>query len=309
MVLVVAACFVFLGQKIWAYWPEIEIIFKNINYCALGKSSLVLFFAFLIRPAAFHIFLFFSSVNRVSYFQNLRAYYLTQLTKYLPGGIWVYPSRVIVLNQTGVETSVSSLGLVFESITMVIAGFLIGALFFINGLTTISWLKQNQIIILIGGLILSLGFMMLPELFYRFFPFWYEKIEVLKAIRKLTILNRLKIFLLGVAVCGVMMVLSGISFHLLIVSLIKNLDNQLFFSAIGIFSLAWLVGFLSIFNPGGVGLREAVIVLLLGNNLSEPVPLMAAILLRIVWSVGEVAFFFVFWCLDFFKKVSIRKGQ
>jgi hypothetical protein len=304
--LVMLSCFLFLGQQLYSKWDDIKAIFRQVDFLYLEISTLILVFGFLLRPTSFQIFTRLSS-KRLSYFQSARAYYLTQLTKYLPGGIWVYPSRVVVLKDVGVAASISSLGLVFESLTMVIASFYLGSLFLLGGLTDIAWFKQIQAIVLLGSLLVSVGFVFLPELSRRFTPAFYKKFDLLYFLEQVSLLHRGIALFGAIAVNVLMWVLAGISFHLLVLSFGESGITILL--SISVFSIAWLVGFLSIFNPGGVGIREVVIVMILSHILPDPLPLMAAILSRLVWTFGEVFFFLVFFGLDFLRKNRTASAQ
>jgi uncharacterized membrane protein YbhN (UPF0104 family) len=63
---------------------------------------------------------------------------------------------------------------------------------------------------------------------------------------------------------------------------------------IGINAIAWIVGFLSLPVPGGLGVREGVLVTLLQVFVPLPVSIIAALLAR-VWAIlGMVVFFGVF---------------
>ncbi|MBI9114774.1 lysylphosphatidylglycerol synthase transmembrane domain-containing protein [Sanguibacter suaedae] len=56
---------------------------------------------------------------------------------------------------------------------------------------------------------------------------------------------------------------------------------------IGAFALAWLVGFLMILAPAGVGVRELALVVALGGALSVPDALALALVSRVLLTVGD----------------------
>jgi hypothetical protein len=55
--------------------------------------------------------------------------------------------------------------------------------------------------------------------------------------------------------------------------------------------LSWLMGFLTPGAPGGMGVREALLVSLLGQAVAADVVLIAALLFRIITTVGDVVLF------------------
>jgi len=61
--------------------------------------------------------------------------------------------------------------------------------------------------------------------------------------------------------------------------------------------LAWLIGFLTPGAPGGIGVREAMLIAFLGGSGQEDAALMAAALFRIVTTLGDVYLLTVGWLL------------
>ena len=66
---------------------------------------------------------------------------------------------------------------------------------------------------------------------------------------------------------------------------------SLFLYVIGVFLLSWVAGFLFIITPGGLGIREASIVLLLKHVLPVPTLIIIAFYSRIVWTISEILSF------------------
>lgn len=67
---------------------------------------------------------------------------------------------------------------------------------------------------------------------------------------------------------------------------------ELLLVATGAFAAAWTVGFLLLVAPAGAGVREAALILLLAGILSAPQATVVAIVSRLIFTVGDVA-----WCL------------
>lgn len=55
------------------------------------------------------------------------------------------------------------------------------------------------------------------------------------------------------------------------------------------FVAAWMLGFLSLVTPGGIGVREGVLVLLLGSAVPAPEAIMVALVARLSWTLVEMA--------------------
>ena len=99
------------------------------------------------------------------------------------------------------------------------------------------------------------------------------------------------------------LIISCAAIHLFFVAAIGGATWVLWWGAYGDFrpsllpmfvaagSAAWLVGFVTPGAPGGVGVREAAMVLLLAGTLGESEALIAALLMRVVTTAGDLAFF------------------
>lgn len=85
--------------------------------------------------------------------------------------------------------------------------------------------------------------------------------------------------------------LSSLSCFLLALYLTEQ-QNLLFSTIFFIFSTAWLFGYIVPGAPGGVGVREALLVMLLAPNFGEPGALVLAIWVRIATVVGDLFFLF-----------------
>jgi uncharacterized membrane protein YbhN (UPF0104 family) len=63
--------------------------------------------------------------------------------------------------------------------------------------------------------------------------------------------------------------------------------------ATGIFAIAWIVGFVTLVSPGGIGVREAVLLAGLAPAYGAGTALGVAVLYRVITSVGDLIAFIV----------------
>src|SRR5690606_5561571 len=81
--------------------------------------------------------------------------------------------------------------------------------------------------------------------------------------------------------------LIGVGFALLVTAV--GLGHEATPYLIGLFAGSWALGFLVLIAPGGIGVREAVMIAGLGALAPEPYPALIALLARVGWMVGEFA--------------------
>jgi uncharacterized membrane protein YbhN (UPF0104 family) len=69
---------------------------------------------------------------------------------------------------------------------------------------------------------------------------------------------------------------------------VANLDVQYFLPVASIYIVAWLIGFLSVFTPGGLGVREAVIIFFLQFLIDSTLAALLALVARLTWTFAEL---------------------
>jgi hypothetical protein len=81
--------------------------------------------------------------------------------------------------------------------------------------------------------------------------------------------------------------LSGIGLYI-VINLFHHLSLQVLPEIIGVWTLASLVSYLTLLTPSGFGVKEVSLTFLLGAYLPEPLPLVVAISIRVIWTVYEI---------------------
>jgi len=113
--------------------------------------------------------------------------------------------------------------------------------------------------------------------------FDYEFVSLLKPMLYLVI------FWLGV----------GISFWFLIRSFIY-IDSELLPMTTYAFIISWVIGLFVFFTPGGIGTREAVLIVILNLHLPVYISVFIALIARIWWVLGELIWLFLSYIMDRF---------
>lgn len=84
----------------------------------------------------------------------------------------------------------------------------------------------------------------------------------------------------------------GLHVWVLALALGATVGPALLLVATGAFAAAWVVGFLVVIAPAGAGARDATLVLLLAGVVSAPQATVIALLSRLMFTVGDLA-----WCI------------
>jgi glycosyltransferase 2 family protein len=81
----------------------------------------------------------------------------------------------------------------------------------------------------------------------------------------------------------------GVQIWILAVQLGVGASPQLLVRATGAFAAAWCAGFVLLVAPAGAGVREAALIVLLGGVMARPEATVVAVLSRLLFVVGDLA--------------------
>lgn len=205
-------------------------------------------------------------------------YNVTQLAKYVPGSVWHFVGRIALLRNRGASGAAIRDSLVAEQAWIVGSAALVATTAILISRPADLWLLISDNVwisgtsLLIGGGVLVSSFAVLA--------FKYGA-ELLAGFRR---------FLPSKAISAVLLLtwlLLGIAFFITVTSFVETPPPFMFI--IGVFCLAWVLGFLVPFAPAGLGIREAVLAAGLMPFLSIEIAVMLAAVNRIIYLSVEVA--------------------
>jgi len=227
-----------------------------------------------------------------------RAYYCGNLGKYVPGKASVLVIRATMMRDRGCRGTLSALTATYETLMMMAAGLAVAVALSPLLLTTTQtdtwpgWVRRTiavpwlpaVLMVLLCAVLLPITSRVLTHLAARMTP-----AEILLEGRRVHIPSRL----VG---CGLLVYLTTwICYGLSLGCALQSLsDGPLDLSGwpvwVGGISAATVIGFLAIFAPGGVGVREGLLIEILRIQ-PDVVPhqaVAAAVLLRLVWLASEI---------------------
>jgi len=285
----IALCLVPIARQAARDWGEISVLAGQLKVPALLASALALVVASLFLPAAVAAFTR-GAANRIGYGHSALAYFGSQPMKYLPGSFWILPGRVILLRRLGHDLSTSSAGLIFEMTTQVLSSSLVAVVLLGLGGFELVWYQEVAWLLLVGSFITSLLLVVSPAWVQRVLTRPSSLREAMAQLAGIPLAARLRNLLLTTLAFAAMWLVMGAGFYALVVATDPHLDLALLKVAIGVSTLSWLAGFLSPFSTGGIGVREAAIVLMLGPFMDGSQAVTVALLCRLLALAVELAF-------------------
>jgi uncharacterized membrane protein YbhN (UPF0104 family) len=221
----------------------------------------------------------------------LRIYLASEFVRYIPGNVWHVLTRILWVNKYGVSRPIAFASMTIELITKLAAGALIFALslLFWSDIGAIQTLLHGTPIVIGLGIALALGLLvgLHPRVLNGVMGFGLRLLKrdpVVLTLRYSDILLITLYWLVSWAIAGT-------AFYLLLLSLLPAVPISVLPICIGIYAIAWDIGFVSFITPSGLGFREGAIVGLFALSIPFVPGTIAGILAlfsRLVSTVAEL---------------------
>jgi len=322
-----AAILVFVGRQFYRDLQRPELWDRSFEFGWLGLSGLLYLFG-LGFSAFFWIRLLQFVGQRPEYLQAVRAYYLGHFGKYLPGKAWALFLRASLARSPGVRPGIAGVTAFYEVLTTMASGVLLAAILFYflgtetsspSGRTTFrrifsleeassSVVDQKALISMSAVLFAILGIPIFPAIYNRLvfrlsLPFRGRSSPPPPRIPMWAYVEGLVVIaggwlLLGASLWAVLVTVTGQNHPL-------SWESWGRYSAF--LSLAYVLGFVVVPVPNGLGVREYFLTVFLTPELISRYDLeeararshaiLAVLLLRLVWLAAEVILGFVLYWL------------
>jgi uncharacterized membrane protein YbhN (UPF0104 family) len=265
-----------LLAALWVRRDDALALVRGASPDLLVGSSLLLVAVFLIDAAGWVLILRRLGERRIAFRRGCWVWMVSSLSRYLPGGFWPYASRVAMAREVGVKTGVAALSLVLETILLGVSALAVG----LPALAMAIGAPVSPFVAAVG-IVLGLGVLHPQALATgRYLPGRLGR--MMAEIRPVPYREVLWLFAYYLA----FWVLFGVAFMLFAQSLAIDLP---LLQATSSFALAFLAGFVALFAPGGIGVREAAIYLLLAPQVGATAALTLSVASRLWIMVGELA--------------------
>ncbi len=218
-----------------------------------------------------------------------RIHFQSTLAKYLPGYFWQLLGKAYMTRQAGSSLRNVGLALMVEMGIIYATGIAMMLLLLPGGMAQVVGL-QNSLPILAAAAVLLLA--AIP-----FVTRWL--------VRRLGASGQPAADLGGLAGSEVLVVVNWVligGYFWLLGNAITPVSLDQLASFIFVLTASFLIGFLVLIVPGSIGVREAIIVFLLGPALGNPLAVVVALLDRAAFILGEVLSYGIFWAYEKIKK-------
>jgi hypothetical protein len=267
----------FLGRVVLLNWQALRTYEWHLAPLPLAFSI-----ALLLVACAFPVWPWQLSLcwmdARLGLIPALRIWLLSNLVRYIPGNVWQFLSMAYLCREEGVGQAITLTSIVLSQALSTLSGILIGGLYW---LASVGWGSAGQLWPLAIVVLLGLGAVH-PAVMGRLVNLLLERLGR-PAISLNLGFGRI-LLLLGLY--GVNWLLYGLAFHQFVATIYPIPVVELPRTT-AIFASAYVIGFLSLLTPSGLGVRESALVLLLQAFLPLPVATMVALASRLWTIAGE----------------------
>jgi len=210
---------------------------------------------------------------------SIKAFALSQLAKYVPGKLWSVAVRVRVTQEHGGTAAGAGAAVLFESAMLMVSAAATGLL---------AWSTQSFDVRLRIALVGAAAPGIVLVLYPRGISFLLRTMgRLVRRDVRVQCPSRTDVVLAFGLYCAVW-ICFGTGIHCVVRSLaaapLSNLPGF-----VAVYSTAWLAGFVVVFLPGGLGVREGVLASLLAAYVPLPIAAVVALMSRIIVSSLELA--------------------
>lgn len=232
-------------------WNEIQSLDIKVQSGFLLLSLVLLIPVFFLDAFGWYLILR-AMGHKPPLLPCIRVWMVSSITRYLPGGIWAYASRASMSNDLGIDLRSSIISLYIETVLLIVSSFIAGlpALLSIAHLSGKSWIPIVAVPVL--------GLLLHPRVFsiFRFLPG-----KTGHKLSSLTLLAPERTFALYIYYISFWILFAGVFLCFTLAIYPTPMNNWLTIGSS--IALGFLLGFIIIFFPGGIGIRESAIYVLL----------------------------------------------
>jgi uncharacterized membrane protein YbhN (UPF0104 family) len=273
----VVACFCFLGDRLARDWHKIPWHQVKLSIPLLISAFSVMFVWMVVYGLTWKVLL--KGLNeRISLFNSVSVLAVSQIGKYIPGKLWFTFGRMYLAKKHGVSEAKTAVSTAMELALSLLAAVILFGL-------AVALIPRGTVpsrVYLAFMLVPFCIVVVYPPILNRFTGFILRRLHQPVFEVRMTFLRLLAT--LGLFV--LMWIIQGSGCYLLIRSFYP-LDLSRLPMVAGAFALSWILGFIVLISPAGLGVRESIFTFALRLVMPEPVAIIAALLSRVWITVSE----------------------
>jgi hypothetical protein len=268
--------FAYLFYRLYNTWGDLTSYNFELNYWFLALAVLTFLFFYLLEGIGYYIYVKLVH-GKVPFMKILKARYVSDMGRYIPGKVWTYLGRIYLLKNYDITKTQILTSSMLEMAIMALGSILVFAI------SLLFWDLKIGVWIYVIFLLIPLILLFVHPKILNFFLHLVQKLTKKELIKIRTKYSQL---LWTIPFYLFYWLIYGLGSYLIIRSLTEISFTKIPI-IIGIFSISWLIGFVSLIAPGGLGVREGLLTLFLIFLMPEPIAIIAVLTSRIILTAIE----------------------
>ncbi|MGQ9707255.1 MAG: lysylphosphatidylglycerol synthase domain-containing protein [bacterium] len=288
---IVILSFYFLINRLLRDWQQIPFSRLHFNPVLLILSYIILLFLHFPFGGYGWKLILLGFGKKLPLMRSTAIITLTQLGKYVPGKVWFTLGRMSFAKRDGIPEAITMTSVVIET------GFLLLAAIFLFAIAII--LLPRSVVpraaycsFLLAPCTLIITYPPILNRILKPLLKWFKQPPFVLQLSYTQLLLILCVYLLDWLVQGIGCFILINSFYPLPLSRLPIL--------LGGYSISWILGFIILIAPAGLGIREGIYTFILKLVMPQPIAIMSALITRIWMSTAEVAMAII--CLPVLRK-------
>ncbi len=292
-----ALAFIMIVKRLYGMDVDYSVLLNRSNVWWLVLFCVLYGIHIMALPVSWQQTIQIVTNSKVPFWDVEKVFCKSNILKYIPGNIFQYVGRneiaarfgfshKAILMTTLLDIMANIFGVAIVSLVCYAKGVKIGIDSI--GMKIDSWLV----------IVVAVAF-----LFFLLLSYWKRKI-IWERIQGFCTLTNVKRYIFCIVYYMFFAVYTGIVYLLVLMQILDmSIENDKIYMVIGAYLLSWLLGFIMPGAPGGIGIRETVITVLLAAYLPSDSVLLAIVIYRILSMTGD---FFAF-IMSFLTSHLIKK--
>lgn len=268
----------FLATLLASQWQQLQAFAWQVTPGWVLLALVILWLTWLLELNQWR-FILGRLGGPLPYRRAAQIWFLSNIIRYIPGNVWQFLGMAEMAAANGVPRLVTLASIAIHQAISTLAGLVLAALYFAST-GTVTWLDTLRPLLWLAPLAL----VFLHPRILQWALNWALALVKRPAVQvTLTLRDLLRLF-------GAYLVVwlgFGLGFAALVRAFMPLPAGAVPW-LIAAFAAAYVLGYLSMLTPSGLGVREGVLVLLLEPLLPAPLPVVIALAARIWMTLGEL---------------------
>lgn len=272
----------FLFWNIVKDWRTVTQYWSNFAIAPVLISFVFLVTDYPEGALGWHIVLRKMGIN-ISFRKSLRIWILSTASRYVPGSIWQFIGRVELAQREGIARSKTIASLLLEIFLVLVAGVFMSLL-------ALPFIKLNQLGIGLWIFLLPFPLLLLhPNIANRIIDLLARISK--KDIRRVDVSFSSSDTISAFPWFAVNFLINGTALFFLVTALVGTIEPSWLIAYTGFYALSWVLGYVALFAPAGVGVTEVSLAYLLSFSMPFSLASTIALSYRFFLTIAELLVF------------------